>query len=47
MILEQLLNFKFRLQCFLNLRELINFYYPRNHQKTHGFLMILVEIEVN
>ena len=30
----------------LVLSELINFYYPWNHQKTHGFLMISRVIEV-
>ena len=30
-----------------NLGELINFYYPWNHQKTISFLMILGGIDVN
>ena len=30
-----------RLRIIMSLSELINFYFPWNHQKTYGFLMIL------
>ena len=38
-------NFAFNIKRHLN--ELMNFYFPRNQQKTYGFLMISGGIEVN
>ena len=37
----------FRSKYYAKINQLINFYFPWNHQKSYGFLMIAVGMEKN